>query len=247
MFFKISEKKKKILEILLTVLALIAISVISILILSGFDIISFDNGFVFNEKLFNSFKNSWYGCLMFVVFQTILTVLLCIVPGISMAFIILCTKLYENTWVAFLVSFSSVMISSVLMYITGRFGGRKVCEKILGKEDCDKSLELLTSKSTIFFPLMMIFPVFPDDALVMMAGTIKMKMKWFMPSIILGRGIGILTIVFGFSLIPFEEFDSLYDWIVFITVCIVWIFIIFHFANKLSKRLEIKSSDTKES
>lgn len=247
MFFKISEKKKKILEILLTVLALIAISVISILILSGFDIISFDNGFVFNEKLFNSFKNSWYGCLMFIVFQTILTVLLCIVPGISMAFIILCTKLYENPWVAFLVSFSSVMISSVLMYITGRFGGRKVCEKILGKEDCDKSLELLTSKSTIFFPLMMIFPVFPDDALVMMAGTIKMKMKWFMPSIILGRGIGILTIVFGFSLIPFEEFDSLYDWIVFITVCIVWIFIIFHFANKLSKRLETKSSDTKES
>jgi uncharacterized membrane protein YdjX (TVP38/TMEM64 family) len=129
------------------------------------------------------------------------------------------------------------------MYITGRFGGYKLCEKILGKEDCDKSLDLLTTKSTVFFPLMMIFPVFPDDALVMMAGTIKMKMKWFIPSILIGRGIGILTIVFGFSFIPFEEFTTFYDWIVFITVCIVWIFIIFHFANKLSKKLESKRAE----
>ena len=67
-------------------------------------------------------------------------------------------------------------------------------------------------------------------------------MKYFVPSIVLGRGIGILTIVFGFSLIPFEDFTTLYDWIVFITVCIVWIFIIFHFANKLSKKIEAKKN-----
>ena len=89
----------------------------------------------------------------------------------------------------------------------------------------------------------MIFPAFPDDALVMIAGTIKMKLKWFIPSIILGRGIGIATIVFGFSLIPFESFTTLYDWIIFITVCVVWIFVIFHFANKLNKRLENKKEE----
>ena len=134
------------------------------------------------------------------------------------------------------------MISSLIMYLLGRFGGYKLCVKLLGKEDCDKSLDLLETKSTIFFPLMMLFPVFPDDALVMIAGTIKMKLKWFIPSIILGRGIGIATIVFGFSLIPFESFTTLYDWIVFITVCVVWIFVIFHFANKLNKKLENKKN-----
>lgn len=242
-FDKLSEKKKKILEILIMVLGMIAISVVSLIILCAFDIIYFEDGIQFNEKLFNSFKNSWYGCLMFIIFQTLVTVLLCIVPGVSMAFIILCTKLYDNPWLAFSISFSSVLISSFAMYITGRFGGYKLCERILGKEDCDKSLDLLTTKSTVFFPLMMIFPVFPDDALVMMAGTIKMKMKWFIPSILIGRGIGILTIVFGFSFIPFEEFTTFYDWIVFITVCIVWIFIIFHFANKLSKKLESKRAE----
>ena len=131
------------------------------------------------------------------------------------------------------------------MYLLGRFGGYKLCVKILGEEDCNKSLELLETQSTIFFPLMMLFPVFPDDALVMIAGTIKMKLKWFIPSIIIGRGIGIATIVFGFSLIPFESFTTLYDWIIFITVCVVWIFVIFHFANKLNKRLENKKTEVK--
>lgn len=242
-FDKLSEKKKKVLEILIMVLALVAISTLSIIILSLFDIVYFEDGIKFNEKLFNSFKNSWYGCLLFVIFQTLVTVLLCIVPGVSMAFIILCTKLYDNPWLAFGVSFSSVIISSLVMYVVGRFGGYKVCERILGKDDCEKSLSLLTTKSNVFFPLMMTFPAFPDDALVMIAGTIKMKMKWFIPSIVFGRGIGILTIVFGFSLIPFEEFTSLYDWLVFITVCIVWIFIIFHFANKLSNKLENKKAE----
>ena len=235
-------KKKLIINILLVLVTLLASAGLSILILSAFNVVSFENGIVFNPHLFESFKNSWYGWIIFILFQALLTILLCIVPGVSMAFIILCSTIYTEPWQAFLISFLSVMISSLIMYLLGRFGGYKLCVKLLGKEDCDKSLDLLETKSTIFFPLMMLFPVFPDDALVMIAGTIKMKLKWFIPSIILGRGIGIATIVFGFSLIPFESFTTLYDWIVFITVCVVWIFVIFHFANKLNKKLENKKN-----
>ena len=235
-------KKKLIINILLVLVTLLASAGLSILILSAFNVVSFDDGIVFNPHLFESFKNSWYGWIIFILFQALLTILLCIVPGVSMAFIILCSTIYTEPWQAFLISFLSVMISSLIMYLLGRFGGYKLCVKLLGKEDCDKSLDLLETKSTIFFPLMMLFPVFPDDALVMIAGTIKMKLKWFIPSIILGRGIGIATIVFGFSLIPFESFTTLYDWIVFITVCVVWIFVIFHFANKLNKKLENKKN-----
>ena len=235
-------KKKLIINILLVLVTLFASAGLSILILSAFNVVSFENGIVFNPHLFESFKNSWYGWIIFILFQALLTILLCIVPGVSMAFIILCSTIYTEPWQAFLISFLSVMISSLIMYLLGRFGGYKLCVKLLGKEDCDKSLDLLETKSTIFFPLMMLFPVFPDDALVMIAGTIKMKLKWFIPSIILGRGIGIATIVFGFSLIPFESFTTLYDWIVFITVCVVLIFVIFHFANKLNKKLENKKN-----
>ena len=238
----ISKKKKIIIDILIIIAILIAVSGISIAILSAFNVLTYDGGIEFNSSIFNSFKNSWYGWIIFILFQTVLTIFLCIVPGVSMAFIVLCTKMYDKPWEAFLVSFISVMISSVIMYLIGRFGGYKLCVKMLGKEDCEKSLSLLTKKSTIFFPLMMIFPVFPDDALIMIAGTLKMKMKWFIPSIIIGRGIGILTIVFGFSLIPFNEFDTFYEWLVFITVCIVWLYVVFSLANKLNKKLEERSN-----
>lgn len=238
-----TNKKKLIINILVVFVTLLASAGISILILSAFNVVSFENGIVFNPHLFESFKNSWYGWIIFILFQALLTILLCIVPGVSMAFIILCSTIYTVPWQAFLISFLSVIISSLIMYLLGRFGGYKLCVKFLGEDDCDKSLTLLKTKSTIFFPLMMIFPIFPDDALVMIAGTIKMKLKWFIPSIVIGRGIGIATIVFGFSLIPFDSFKTFYDWIVFITVCVVWIFVIFHFANKLSKKIENKTKN----
>lgn len=237
-FFR--KKKKLITNILIILITFIIIDIISMLILFGFNVISFDGGIRFNVGIFESFKNSWYGWIIFILFQAVLTILLCIIPGVSMAFIILCTNLYEIPWQAFLISFISVMISSIIMYMIGKFGGYRVCVRMLGEEECEKSLGLLTNKSKVYFPLMMVFPVFPDDALIMIAGTLKMKMKWFLPSIIIGRGIGIITIVFGFSLIPFEEFTTLYDWLVFITVCIVWVSTVFHFANKLSRKLEAK-------
>lgn len=236
-------KKKIIINALVVLAILLASAGLSMLILSAFKVVSFEDGIVFNPNLFESFKNSWYGWIIFILFQAVLTILLCIVPGVSMAFIILCSTIYTEPWQAFIISFLSVMVSSLIMYLLGRFGGYKLCVKLLGEEDCNKSLDLLETKSTIFFPLMMLFPVFPDDALVMIAGTIKMKLKWFIPSIIIGRGIGIATIVFGFSLIPFEEFTTLYDWIVFVTVCVVWMFVIFHFANKLNKKLESKNKE----
>lgn len=242
----LTKRKKLIFELLLVLIILIATAAVSFLILSLFNVISFDGGIQFNASIFDSFKNSWYGFIIFILFQTLLTILLCIVPGVSMAFIVLCSTVYPDHWQAFLISFISVMLSSLIMYLLGRFGGYKLCEKMLGKEECEKTLPLLNVKGTIYFPLMMIFPVFPDDALVMLAGTIRMKLRYFIPSIIIGRGIGISTIIFGVSLIPFSEFTSLYDWIVFITVCIVWITIIFDLANKLSKKIESKNRSDSE-
>ena len=170
--------------------------------------------------------------------------LLCVIPGAAMAFIFLSQTIYPVAWQAFLLSFSSVMISSTVMYIVGRFGGYKICTKLLGEEDCEKSLGLLRDKGTVFFPLMMMFPIFPDDALVMVAGTLKMSLKWFIPSIIVGRGVGIATVVFGFAIVPFEKFTSVWHWIGFVFLCLVFLFIVFFFANKFNKMLEKRRSNS---
>ena len=242
-FFK--KYKQSIFKVAMLLLVMVGISLLTLGVLALCNIITFEGGLAFNEELFASFKNSVGGAVLFFCLQTVLCMLLSFVPGISMAFIVLSTFLFDNIWTAFGVSFASVMFSSALMYILGRAGGYKLCVKLLGEEDCEKSMTLLRNKGTVYFPLMMMFPVFPDDALVMIAGVTKMKLSWFIPSIVLCRGIGIATIVFGVSLIPFDSFTSLYDWFVFITVCAFWLIVIFYLAGKLNRHLENRQNKEK--
>ena len=236
----LKKEKKGIINILITIAAFVLLSVIAMLLLMAFDVIYFEDGMHFNIELFDSFRSSWYGWIIFILSQTVLSILLCVIPGAAMAFIFLSQAIYPVAWQAFLLSFSSVMISSTVMYLVGRFGGYKLCAKFLGEEDCAKALGLLRDKGTVFFPFMMMFPIFPDDALVMIAGTLKMSLKWFIPSIVIGRGIGIATIIFGFSIVPFDKFTSAWHWIGFIALCIILICLVFFFAFKFNKMMSAR-------
>lgn len=237
---KVKAYKDTILKLLALLLIIGVISGITLGVLFATDVLNYDDGFVFNEHIFDAFKDKWYGFIVFILIQTLLSILLCVIPGVAAAFVMFSTVIYENPWAAFLLSYSCVIIASATLYIIGRFGGYKICEKILGKEDCEKSLDLLRTRGTIYFPLMMLFPIFPDDALVMIAGTTRMKLSWFIPSIVLCRGIGAATIIFGMSIIPFNTFTSTFDWIILITICFFWIQQLFKLANKVDRYFEHK-------
>ena len=243
---KVKEKKDIIIKITLLIFAIVAISLIALAALTASGVIYYEDGFKFDTHLFDAFKGKWYGVLVFVVLQTVLSMLLCAIPGIAMALVAFSNVLYETPWQAFLLSFSAVLISSATLYILGRVGGYKICTKLLGKEDSEKALTLLRERGTVYFPLMMLFPIFPDDALVMIAGTTKMNLKWFIPSIVICRGIGIATVLLTVNIIPFERFTSIYDWLVLITVCFFWIREIFKLANKLDRYLDKKRKANKE-
>lgn len=235
---KIKEKKDIILKLLALLLLVAVISGVTLAVLFATNVLNYDDGFVFNEHIFDGFRGKWYGFIVFILIQTVLSMLLCVIPGVAAAFVMFSTVLYPDPWAAFLLSYSCVVISSTVLYIIGRKGGYKICEKILGKEDCEKSLELLRTRGTVYFPLMMLFPIFPDDALVMIAGTTRMKLSWFIPSILLCRGVGAATIIFGMSIIPFDTFTSIFDWIILITICFFWIEQLFKLANKVDRYFE---------
>ena len=239
---QIPKKYEKIVKILSILLIFFMISVVATLLLGLFGVIYYDDGIQINKALFDAFKTTWYGCIIIIIAQVVITSLLSFVPGASMAFIMLLQALYSNPPIAFIVAFSGVMLSSLMMYLIGRFGGYNLCKKILGEEDCEKASDLLNNKGTIYFPLMMMFPMFPDDALVMVAGTLKMSLKWFIPSIVVGRGIGVASIIFGLSIIPFDKFTAWWHWVLFILVCAIGIFLIFFGATKFNKYLENKKN-----
>ena len=240
--------KKTLLTFLVILLGVIAVSALTAGVLAAFDIIYFEGiDPKFNTELFYEFKDEWYGALLFVVLQTVLSMLLCVIPGISMAFILLSqTVLYPVAWQSFLLCFVSVVTASSAMYLIGRFGGYPLCVKLLGQEDCDRALSLLRNKGTFFFPFMMLFPFFPDEALTMVAGTIKMKLAWFIPSILVARGIGIATITFGLSAIPFDRFTTAWHWIGFVLLVALGVGAIFLGAHKFNKYMERQNADPRE-
>ena len=237
-----AKKHEKLFKVLSTILIFVLISVVSTVVLYLCGIIYFnEDGIQINQALFDTVKNTWYGYIIVVVAQIVITSLLSFVPGASMAFIILLKTLYQNPWTSFALAFSGVMLSSFMLYVLGRFGGYSLCKKIIGEEDCEKASDLLNNKGLIYFPMMMMFPVFPDDALTMVAGTLKMSLKWFIPSIVIGRGIGVVTIIFGLSLVPFDKFTSIWHWVGFILLCALLIVAVFFCANRFNKYLQNKN------
>lgn len=242
----LTKNKDKIYNIVFALLVVLIVTLAALLILYCTGIIYFNDGVQLNTALFNSFKNSWYGWIIIILIQVVLTTLLCFVPGFSMTFILLMQTMFDKAWQAFLIAFIGVMLTSMSMYLVGRFGGYKICRRILGAKDCERASELLNNKGAVYFPLMMMFPMFPDDALVMIAGTLRMKLAWFLPSIIVGRGIGIATIVFGLGSIPYDKFTTPWHWIGFIFLCVVLLGTVFYMAYRFNKYLEKRKTANKD-
>jgi len=82
---------------------------------------------------------------------------------------------------------------------------------------------------------MFLFPVFPDDALCLVAGMTKMRYWYFAIIVGICRTIGVATTCFlGSGLINWAVL-SLVDWFVLISVCLFWILLIFKYQHKIEK------------
>lgn len=232
----IKRNKTNLLHGIYMALGVVAVSVATLLVLALCGVISFEDGITFNAELFLAFKSSWYGWMAFTLLQTILSMLLCVVPGAAMALTLLSMAIFDPLE-AFIISFISAQLASYLLYALGSLGGYKLCVRFLGGKDCEKALTMLRNRGTVYFPLLMAFPTFPDEALTMIAGTIKMSLKWFVPSIIFARGIGIATITFGLGNIPFDRF-AIIHWIIFVVGCLVGTFGVLYLAHRLNVSME---------
>lgn len=244
-----SKNKSVLLHGLYIVLGVISVSVLSLLTLALFGVVRLEDGITFNAEMFMSFKSSVWGYVVFTLLQTLLSMLLCVIPGAAMALTLLSMAIFTPTE-AFIISFISAQLASYLLYAIGRFGGYRLCVRFLGGKDCERALTMLRNRGTVYFPLLMAFPTFPDEALTMIAGTIKMSLAWFVPSIIVARGIGIAAITFGLGNIPFDRFNLL-QWIIFVLLAILLTFGVLYLAHRLNvsmekRRLAKETGESKE-
>ena len=84
---KVKENKDIILKLLALLLIVAVISGITLAVLFATDVLHYDDGFVFNSHIFDAFKGKWYGFIVFILIQTVLSMLLCVIPGVAAAFL----------------------------------------------------------------------------------------------------------------------------------------------------------------
>lgn len=194
------EKVKKYLKILVVLLIVAGISVGLYFLLRHF-------GYTDVDKLKGLLqKTGPWAIIVYIALRVVMTVFLSFMPACSMMFdlLSLATFSYLPAPVIFLICFASVVITSVVMDLIGRFGGNKAIVKILGQEDYDEAKGLIQEKGMVYVPVMYLLPIFPDDAICMVSGATKMNFWVHLLEIILCRGIGCATVIFGVQIIPKE-------------------------------------------
>ncbi len=239
------EKLKKYLKILVVLLVVAAISVGIYFVLRHF-------GFTDADKLKGWIKSTGgWAIIVYILLRVSFTIFLSFVPACSMIFdlLSLATFDYYPPIVIFLICFASVVITSVIMDLIGRFGGNKAIIKILGKEDYEEAKDLVQEKGMVYVPVMYLLPIFPDDAICMVSGATKMNFWVHLAEIILCRGIGCATIVFGLQIIPqdlvnnLKEFNWIYignniiEYIRLLVLIVAYLGLLFWFTRKIDKWL----------
>lgn len=191
--------------VLLFFVVLIAILIIGICMLfSHFGIWEKINSI---EKIKTIVENGGvFSFLIFMLLQILQTTILQ-VPAIIVT---IAGTIIFGRFTAFILSFLSVMIGSVLMFWLGRKAGRKCLNFFAGK---DKSQDLINriSQCKYLFFLMMLFPLFPDDILCVVAGVTNMSFGFFFWTNVITRFLGIgCTVFFGSGkVIPFSGWGLL--------------------------------------
>lgn len=142
-----------------------------------------------------------FSFIVFVVLQILQTTILQI-PAI---FVTIAGTLVFGTWTTFFLSFIAVMVGSIIMFWIGRKAGKKFLNWLVGKEEADVWFKRMSHGKYLYF-LMMLFPMFPDDILCVVAGMTNMSFAYFFWTNMIARSLGIAcTVFFGSgAVIPFH-------------------------------------------
>ena len=222
------ETKSKILRISIIVFVFIVIALAIILPLK----LSGALGKISNEQDLKQIINDGgvYSYLIFFAVQFLQATFLPI-PAIVTT---ITGTLIFGPFIAFSISFVAIVLASLIMFVLGKKFGKKLVIWAVGKEDFDKWSQSLTKGKYTFF-LMMLFPLFPDDILCLIAGaTTSMSYTFFAVTNLITRPIGILATCYLASgkLIPFSSW-GIPVWIVLAVAGLTLLILSFKYQNKI--------------
>lgn len=131
---------------------------------------------------------------------------------------------------------SAYIAGCLLAYWIGYKFGKKAVKWCAGsEEDYEKWSKVLNKKGKWWYFVTVIFPMFPDDILCLVAGAVKFNFPFYILSNIIGRGIGLVTMLLFLELIGSMGGGFSYMVIVWAIALLVEIIIYFVLKKKENK------------
>ena len=161
------------------------------------------------NKKFNDFdaiktfilESGFWGVAVFIALTVFQVVVLPVPAALT---IVLGTAIYGPT-VSFILSTVGTIIGSLISFMLGKVFGRRLCDWMFGEDKTEKYARLLNEKGRFLFIIILLFPMFPDDMMCMIAGITTMTYGYFTLVCLLTRPVMIgITAYLGSGMIPFE-------------------------------------------
>lgn len=106
------------------------------------------------------------------------------------------------SWQYLVVVLSAYMAGCILAYWIGRWWGVKAVKWVAGnQEEYNHWCEVLNKKGKWWYFATVIFPLFPDDLLCIVAGAVKFNFGVYTLFNLVGRGIGLVSMILALKLI----------------------------------------------
>jgi uncharacterized membrane protein YdjX (TVP38/TMEM64 family) len=138
-----------------------------------------------------------WAILIFILIQTISI----IVPFLPTSIGCIAGIIIFGPWLGFLYNYIGICIGSIIAFILSKRYGIPLVQGILGKKSYDKYIGWTErgKKFDTIFAAAIFFPVAPDDFLCYIAGLTKMKLKKFVPIILLCKPFSLVVYSFGLT------------------------------------------------
>lgn len=140
---------------------------------------------------------AWVGLWIVMFLQTSIIP----IPGLSILVIAKNMQMITlnpiNDILFYIIVMTSYLSGVIVAYAMGKRFGKKAVKWIAGsEEEYQHWANIINKKGKWFYFLTVLFPIFPDDLLCLVAGSIKFDFKFFLFSNIVARLIGLVTTVY---------------------------------------------------
>ena len=168
------------------------------------------------------------------------------IPAYVVIFAVLSIMPGQN-WILLAVAISAYMVGIIIAYWIGRKWGRIAVKWCAGSdEEYDKWANFINKKGKFIYFLTVLFPIFPDDILCFVCGSVKFNFGYFMLFNFVGRTIGLITTMFFLDMLSGGGSLTTIAWgVALLAEIIVWI--ILEIKNKKQdKTLQIQEYISKD-